>query len=83
MYSRKSIEPRIEHWRTTVLMGYSCKDFPSRTTQSCLLPRNGKTRPTTQTEIPLYEFVKKTSEPNPVKSHEYIKCQSSHSNRLI
>ena len=30
--SRKSVGPRIEHWRTPALTGYSCDNFPSRIT---------------------------------------------------
>ena len=40
MYSWKSVETR-----TPALTGYSCKDFPSRTTQSHLLLRKDKIRP--------------------------------------
>ena len=32
MYSGKSVGPRMKPWRTSVLTGYSCKDFPYRTT---------------------------------------------------
>ena len=32
MYSRKSVGPRIDPCRTPALTGYSCDDFPSRTT---------------------------------------------------
>ena len=39
MYSRKSVGPRMEPWGTPALTGYSCEDFPSRTTRSCLLLR--------------------------------------------
>ena len=31
-YSRKSAEPRMEPWRTPVLIGYFCEDFSYRTT---------------------------------------------------
>ena len=37
MYSRKSVEPRMDAWGTTALTGYS-EDFPSRTTRSRLKP---------------------------------------------
>ena len=37
MSSRKSVGPRMESSRTPVLTGYSCEDFPSRTTRSGLL----------------------------------------------
>ena len=29
----------MDHWGTPALTGYSCEDFPSRTTRSCLLLR--------------------------------------------
>ena len=32
MYSRKSVGPRMEPQGTPALTGYSCEDFPSRTT---------------------------------------------------
>ena len=47
MYSWKSVETR-----TPALTGYSCKDFPSRTTQSHLLLRKDKIRPNIWPEIP-------------------------------
>ena len=37
MYSQKSVGPRMEHWGTLALTGYSFEDFPSRTTPSCVL----------------------------------------------
>ena len=40
MYSGKSVGPRMELSGTPTLIGYSCEDFPSRTTQSFLLLRN-------------------------------------------
>ena len=45
MYSRKSVEPRIEPWGTPALTGYSYEYFPSRTTWSRLLPRKEEIRP--------------------------------------
>ena len=36
MFSRKSEGPRMEPWGTPALTRYSCEDFPSRTTRSCL-----------------------------------------------
>ena len=33
MYSRKNIGPRTEPSGTLTLTGYSCEDFPSRSTQ--------------------------------------------------
>ena len=35
--SRKSVGPRMEPSGTPALPGYSCEDFPSRTTRSRLL----------------------------------------------
>ena len=32
MYSRKIVGPRMDPWGTPELTGYSCEDFPSRTT---------------------------------------------------
>ena len=37
-----SIEPQIEPLGTLALTGYFWEDFPSRTTQSCLLLRKEK-----------------------------------------
>ena len=45
MYSRKSVGPRIEPSGNPGFTGYSCEDFPSRTTQSHLLLRKEKIRP--------------------------------------
>ena len=42
MYSKKSVEPRMDPWGTQGLTEYSCEDFPSRTTWSCLLLRRYK-----------------------------------------
>ena len=36
----------------STLTGYFCEDFPSRTTQSCLLIRNDNIRPNFSAEIP-------------------------------
>ena len=33
----ESVRPRMGPWGTPELTGYSCEDFPSRTTWSCLL----------------------------------------------
>ena len=44
MYSRKSVGPRMEPWGTPTLTGYSCEDFPSRTTRSHLLLRKEEIR---------------------------------------
>ena len=37
MYGRKSVGSRMESWGTPALTGYSCEDFPSRTTRSSRL----------------------------------------------
>ena len=40
-------------WGTPELTGYSCEDFPSRTTWSCLLlKKKGEIRPNIWPEIP-------------------------------
>ena len=44
--------PRIEPSGTTALTGYSCEDFPSRTTQRHLLLRKEEIWPNIWTEIP-------------------------------
>ena len=40
MHGRKRAEPRTESWGTPGLTEYSCKDFPSVTIWSFLVPRN-------------------------------------------
>ena len=45
MYSRKIVGPRMDPWGTPELTGYSCEDFPSRTTWSCLLMGKEEIRP--------------------------------------
>ena len=52
MYSRKSVGPEMEPWGTPALTGYSCEDFPSRTTWSRLLLRKEEIRPNIWPEIP-------------------------------
>ena len=52
MCSRKSVGLRMEPWETPALTGYSCEDFPSRTTRSCLLLRKEEIRPNIWHEIP-------------------------------
>ena len=51
IYSRKSVGPRMEPWGTPALTGYSCQNFPSRTTRSCLLLRKEEVRPNIWPEI--------------------------------
>ena len=45
MYSRKSVGPRMGPCRTQALTEDSFEDFPSRITQSRLLPRKEKIIP--------------------------------------
>ena len=52
MYSTKSVGPRMKLWRTPALTGYSCEDFPSRTTRSRLLLKTEEIRPIISSEIP-------------------------------
>ena len=52
MYSRKSVGPRMEPSGTPALTGYSCEDFPSRTTQSHQLLRKEEIRTNIWSEIP-------------------------------
>ena len=80
MYSRKSVRPRMEPWRTPALTGYSCADLPSRNTRSCLLLGKEEIRPNIWHEI---TFVKKIDMSNPVKSLGYTKCYSSSSPGLL
>ena len=83
MYSKKSVGPRMDPWGTSALTGYSCEEFPSRTTRNHLLLRKEEIRPNIWPEIPWLKFVKKTSMPNPVKSLGYIKCYNSSSPRPV
>ena len=81
-YSRKSEGPRIGHWGTPALSEYSCEDFPSRATRSCLLLRKDEIRAIIWPQIKLdLNLCEKTSLPNSVKSLGYIKCYSSNSHR--
>ena len=50
MYGRKSVVPRMGP-SGTPLTGCFCEEFPSRTTQSCLLPRKDKIKPNIWSEI--------------------------------
>ena len=52
MYSRKSVEPRMEPWGTLVLTRYSCKNFSSRTTWNRLFLRKDKIRPNIRPKTP-------------------------------
>ena len=45
MYSRKSLGPRMVPLGIPALSGYSCEDFPFRTTKSHLLLRKDEIRP--------------------------------------
>ena len=69
MYSRKSIGPRMEPWEAPALNEYSCRDFPNKT---LLLGKEGiRAKYLIQNCIGL-NFAKKTSMPNPVKSHSFL-----------
>ena len=52
MYSRESEGPRTDLKGTPALTRYSCEDFPSRTTWSCLILRKEEIRPNIWPEIP-------------------------------
>ena len=52
MYSRKSVEPRMELWGTPALTDIFCEDFPSKATQSHLLLRKEEIWLNTSLEIP-------------------------------
>ena len=45
MSSRQSVGPRIDPLGAPALTGYSCEDFPSRTTHGRLLLRKEGIRP--------------------------------------
>ena len=46
MYSRKSVEPKMEPKRTPALTGYSCADFPSRKNyRKLLLKKKNEIKP--------------------------------------
>ena len=64
MYSRKSLGQRMDPWGTPALTGYSCEEFPSRTTWRRL-------------EELEEGDLNKTSMPKSVKDLGYIKCYSS------
>ena len=51
MYSR-SAGPRMDTSLSPALTGYSCEDFPSRTTQNRLLLTEEEIRPNIWIEIP-------------------------------
>ena len=52
MHSRKSAGPRLEHWRTPPLTGYTCENFLFRITRSRLLLRKDEIRPNIWPEVP-------------------------------
>ena len=52
MYSKKSVERKMDPYGTLSLTGYSCEDFQSRITQRHLLPRKEEIRPNIWPEIP-------------------------------
>ena len=45
MCTKKIVGPGMDPSGNPALTGYSFKDFPSRTTQSCLLLKKDKIRP--------------------------------------
>ena len=45
MDSGKSLGPGMNPRETPALTGYSCEDFPSKSTQSCLLLKKGEIWP--------------------------------------
>ena len=51
MSSRQSVGPRIDPLGAPALTGYSCEDFPSRTTHGHLLLRKEGIRPNIWHEI--------------------------------
>ena len=59
IYIRESVGTTMQPWGTLELTGYSCEDFPSRTSQSHLLLRKKK-KYLTQNSI-RYKFVKKAN----------------------
>ena len=52
MNGKKIVWPRMKPWGSPTLTGYSCKDFPSRYTQSHLLLTKDEIRLNTWPEIP-------------------------------
>ena len=83
MYSRKSVGQRMEPWGTPALTGYSCEDFPSRTSRSRLLLRKRNKAKYLTWNYTSLRFAKKASMTNPFKSLGYIKCYSSSSPRPV
>ena len=72
----------MDPWGTPALTGYSCKDFPSRTTKEHQLLRKKKAKYLTWNSVRL-KFVKKVSMSNSVKSLGCIKYYSLSSPRLV
>ena len=52
MYSKKNVGPRVDPSGTPALTGYSCEDFPIRTTETHLLQWKEEKRANTCREIP-------------------------------
>ena len=78
MYSRKSVGPKIELWESPAWTGYSCGDFPSRTTRSRLLLRKKEIRPNA-----CHASCQISSMPNPVKNLGYIMYYRSRSPKPV
>ena len=76
MYKEEQHRAKNRSLRETSVTGYSCKDFPYRTIQSCLLTRNEETAKNTNSSIRL-TFMQKTSIVKPKKSFKYIACDNS------
>ena len=72
----------MEPWGTLALTGYSCEDFPSRTTRSRLLLRKEEIRPNIWPEIPSDLSLWRRPACQTL-SKIYIKCHNSSSPRLV
>ena len=82
MYSWKSIGPRMQPSGNPSLTGYSCEDFPSRTTRSHLLLRKEEIRPNIWPEIPQDLSLRSRTACQTLSKTLYIKSYSSSSPRL-
>ena len=84
MYSRTGVVPRMEHWGSPALTGYSCENL---TIQNNLEPSITEIRQNKAKYLiwnsTRFKFLNKTRMPNPVKSLEYIKGCSWSSPRPI
>ena len=73
IYGRKSVEPRMEPWRTPPLTEYSLEDFPPWITRCHLLLRKDKIRPNIWPETPQDLSLRKRPA---CQSLSHIKCYS-------